>query len=65
MGIENIWIFEMQDGVFGGFVIASSEEEAWKRLAIDRSTSVESLKGITVVFPITALDLNKHVHDLW
>lgn len=63
--MDKIWIFEMQDGVSGGFIIAGTKEEAWKKLALDRNTNVESLEGFTVIYPITALDLNISVHDLW
>lgn len=65
ISIEQIWVFELQDGFCGGFVFASSEEEARKKLALDRNTTVDAMRGYTCVFPITALDLNKDVHDIW
>ncbi len=63
--MDKIWIFEMQDGIFGGFIIADSEENAWKKLSLDRNISIKNLKEVTTLYPITALDLNKSVHDLW
>ena len=63
MGIDKIWIFEIQEGVCGGFIIADSEEEARKKLSLDRG--VEMGEDITIIYPLTALDLNKDVHDLW
>lgn len=63
MRIEDIWIFEVQDGVCGGFIVAKSEEEARTKLSLDRGT--EMSKDIAVIYPLTALDLNKDVHDLW
>lgn len=63
--MDKIWIFEMQDGVFGGFIIADTEEDAWQKLAFERNTDVSNLKYVTVIYPITALDLNIPVHDLW
>ena len=65
MSIEKIWIFEIQDAISGGFIIADNEEEAWKRLASDRNCTVKSLKDCTVIYPVTALDLNNSVHGLW
>lgn len=63
MGINKIWIFEIQDAICGGIIIADTEEEAWKKLSLDRG--VEMTKDITVIYPLNALDLNKDVHDLW
>lgn len=63
MGIDKIWIFEIQDSICGGFVIADSEEEARKKLSLDRG--VDASKEFVVIYPLTALDLNKPVHDLW
>lgn len=63
MEINKIWIFEIQDGVCGGIVIANSEDEARKKLSLDRGISMT--KDICVIYPFTALDLNKDVHDLW
>lgn len=63
MDVGNIWIFEIQDAVCGGFVIADSEDDARKKLSLDRG--IEMDKGTTVIYPITALDLNVAVHDLW
>lgn len=63
MGIDKIWIFEIQDGVGGGIIIANSEEEARKKLSLDRG--IEMTKAFTVIYPLNALDLNKDVHDLW
>ena len=31
MGIDEIWIFEIQDGISGGIIIAASEDEARKK----------------------------------
>lgn len=61
-GIDSIWIFEIQDGICGGFIIANSEEEAMKKLSLDRGAE---MSDITVIYPLAALDLNKDVHDLW
>lgn len=63
MEINKIWIFEIQDGVCGGFVIADTEEEARIKLSLDRGTEIP--KDIVMIYPLTALDLNKDVHDLW
>lgn len=63
--MDKIWIFEMQDGIFGGFIIADSEEDAWEKLSLDRNIPIKNLKEVTTIYPITALDLNKSVHDLW
>ena len=63
--MDKIWIFEMQDGIFGGFIIADSEEDAWEKLSLDRNIHIKNLKEVTIIYPITALDLNKSVHDLW
>lgn len=63
MGIDKIWIFEIQDGVGGGIIIANSEEDAKKKLSLDRG--VEITKGFVDIYPLNALDLNKDVHDLW
>lgn len=63
--MDKIWIFEMQDGIFGGFIIADSEEDAWVKLSLDRNIPIKNLKEVTIIYPITALDLNKSVHDLW
>lgn len=63
--MDKIWIFEMQDGIFGGFIIADSEEDAWGKLSLDRDIPIKNLKEVTTLYPITALDLNKSVHDLW
>lgn len=63
MGIDKIWIFEIQDGFCGGFIIANSEDEARKKLSLDRG--IDMPKDICVIYPFTALDLNKDVHDLW
>lgn len=62
MGIDKIWIFEIQDGVCGGFIIADSEEEAMKKLSLDRGVE---MGDIAIIYPLNALDLNKDVHDLW
>lgn len=72
MGLENIWIFEincelsgnLKCGISGGFIIANSEDEARKKLYLDRGRDLG--KDFTVeIYPITALDLNKVVHNLW
>lgn len=63
MSIDKIWIFEIQDGVCGGFIIADSEEDARKKLSFDRG--IEMTKDNTIIYPLTCLDLNKDVHDLW
>lgn len=63
IGLDKIWIFEIQDGACGGFIIANSEEEARKKLSLDRG--VEMGEEDTAIYPLTALDLNKDVHDLW
>ena len=63
MEINKIWIFEIQDGVCGGIIIANSEDEARKKLSLDRGISIT--KDICVIYPLMALDLNKDVHDLW
>lgn len=63
MGINKIWIFEIQDGVCGGFIIADTEEEARIKLSLNRG--MEMSKDFTIIYPLTALDLNKDVHDLW
>ena len=64
MEINKIWIFEIQDGMTGGFIFANNEEEAWKKLSLDRGTTMT--RDICTIFPITALDLNhKEVFDLW
>lgn len=63
MGIDKLWIFELQDGVCGGFIIADSEADAWKKLSLDRGTEIT--KDIAIIYPFTALDLNQSVHDLW
>jgi hypothetical protein len=63
VGINKVWIFEIQDGVCGGIIIADTEEEARTKLSLDRG--VEMGKEIAMIFPLTALDLNKDVHDLW
>lgn len=63
--IGEIWIFEIQDGFCGGFILADTEENAWKKLSLDRNIPVDHLKETTMLYPITALDLNKSVHDLW
>lgn len=63
MEINKIWIFEIQDGVCGGIIIADSDDEARKKLSLDRGISIT--KDICVIYPLTALDLNKDVHDLW
>ena len=63
MNINEIWIFSMGDGFTGGFIIAKTEEDAWKKLSLDRGTEIT--KDICSIFPITSLDLNKPVHDLW
>ena len=61
--ITKIWIFEIQDGISGGFILAETEEEAHTKLSLQRG--VEMSKDITAIYPLTALDLNKDVHDLW
>lgn len=63
MSIDQIWIFEVQDGICGGIIIADTEEEARKRLSLDRG--MEMSKDIANIYPLTALDLNKFVHDIW
>lgn len=63
MEINKIWIFEIQDGVCGGIVIANSEDEARKKLSLDRGISMT--KDFCIIYPLTSLDLNKDVHDLW
>ena len=63
MDITKIWIFEILDGIGGGFVIAETEEEARTKLSLRRG--VEMSEDITSIYPLTALDLNKDVHDLW
>lgn len=63
MDITKIWIFEIQDGISGGFILAETEEEARTKLSLQRG--VEMLEDITAIYPLTALDLNKDVHDLW
>lgn len=60
-----IWFFEIKDGASGGFIIADTEDAAWKKLALDRGVTVEKLKEFTKIFPMTALDLNNPVHKLW
>ena len=61
--MDKIWIFEIQDGVCGGIIIADTEEEAREKLSLDRG--IEMAKEFTLIFPLTALDLNKDVHNLW
>ena len=63
MDITKIWIFEILDGIGGGFIIAETEEEARAKLSFQRGG--EMSEDITVIYPLTALDLNKDVHDLW
>ena len=63
LNINKIWIFEMQDGIRGRFIIADSEEDAMKKLSLDREVNMND--GSTIIFPLNALDLNKDVHDLW
>lgn len=63
MDITKIWIFEILDGIGGGFIIAETEEEARTKLSLQRG--VEMSEDITAIYPLTALDLNKDVHDLW
>lgn len=63
MEVNKIWIFEIQDGFSGGFVIADSEDEARKKLSLDRG--IDMPKDICVIYPLVALDLNKDIHDLW
>ena len=63
MEINKIWIFEIQDGVSGGFIIADTEEEARIKLSLDRGTEIT--RDIAMIYPLTALDLNKDVHNLW
>ena len=61
--ITKIWIFEILDGIGGGFIIAETEEEARAKLSLQRG--VEMSEDITAIYPLTALDLNKDIHDLW
>ena len=61
--ITKIWIFEILDDFGGGFIIAETEEEARAKLSLQRG--VEMSKDFAVIYPLTALDLNKDVHDLW
>lgn len=63
MGIEKIWIFNIQDGIYGGFIIADSEDEARKKLSLNRGMDMS--KEFCTIYPLSALDLNKDVHDLW
>ena len=63
MDNTKIWIFEIQDGICGGFIIAETEEEARTKLSMQRG--VEMSEDITAIYPLTALDLNKDIHDLW
>lgn len=63
MEINKIWIFEIQDGLCGGIIIADTEEEARKKLSLDRG--MEMTKDFTAIYPLNALDLNKDVYDLW
>ena len=63
MGIDKIWIFEIQESICGGIVIANSEDEARKKLSLDRG--IEMTKDFAVIYPLNSLDLNKDVHDLW
>lgn len=61
--INRIWIYEIQDGVSGGFILADTEEEARMKLSLNRGA--EMTKDFVVIYPLTALDLNRDVHDLW
>lgn len=63
MDITKIWIFEILDGIGGGFIIAETEEEARAKLSLQRG--VEMSEDLTAIYPLTALDLNKDVHGLW
>ena len=55
MGIDKIWIFEIQDGFCGGIIIADTEEEAREKLSLDRG--IEMTKDSTVIFPLNSLDI--------
>lgn len=63
--LQNIWIYEVQDGITGGIIIAKSEEEAWKRLSIDRNSTVEETKSFSLIYPLSCYDLGKKIIDLW
>lgn len=63
MNVNEIWIFEIQDGLCGGFIIADSEEEARTKLSLERGMDMS--KEHVSIYPLTAFDLNKDVHDLW
>lgn len=63
--LKQIWVFSIQDGFTGGIILANSEEEAFQRLAIDRNLDVSTMKSFADIYPLNALDLNKHIHDLW
>lgn len=63
MELNKIWLFELQDGRYGGFVIADTEEDARKKLLLD--SSIQMTPDTLEIYPITALDLNKSVHQLW
>ena len=63
MDISKIWIFEIQDGISGGIIIADSGDEARRKLSIERG--IDMPKDICAIYPLTALDLNNDVHDLW
>lgn len=60
MEISKIWIFDT--GISGGFIIANTAKEAMEKLSLDRGTVMDD---DTSIYPLSALDLNKDVHDLW
>jgi len=62
LSIEQIWVFEAEEGATGGFIIAESEGEAHRKLLL---TGVKGVAERADIYPITALDLNKSVHILW
>ncbi|MBO5969903.1 MAG: hypothetical protein J6S14_15555 [Clostridia bacterium] len=63
MDITKIWIFEIQDGIAGGFIIAETEEEARIKLCLHRG--IDMSEDFTYIYPLTSLDLNKDIHVLW
>lgn len=63
MCVDKIWVFLIQDGVYGGVIVADSEEDARKKLS--QYKGVNMPKEFTSIFSLASLDMRKDVHELW
>ena len=69
MDINNVWIFEIQDGIAGGLIYAASEEKVWEEL--QKSRSYILTKDTCVIYSLVELQMDCYansvpkVMDLW